>query len=219
MCALPPTDRNSSFSTLFVSWRVCVCVCVRARACLPACINMPLIRRNTMTVWIWGFSAVSLSEELLKNFTLSAPHFPHSIFGFDFQACVCYKGWEQRPLTCTPLRAHPCPSLFSSLCSHLPAPPARESEMNLNWLRVKSSCRGRFSGAEAVAGAAVLVVGYRGRRGWRRGGWVAPVGCQGAARWLLGSAVAIGRALKPLGGLTIWKAGWVWQGRRWVLGG
>lgn len=147
---------------------------------------MLLIRRNTTTVWIWGLSAVSLREELLKNFTLSAPYFPHSIFGFDFRACVCYKGWEQRLLTCTPLRAHPCPSLFSSLCSHLPAPPARESEMNLNWLRVKSSCRGRFSGAEAVAGAAVLVVGYRGVGGLEEG-WL------GSPCWLPGASPLVAR--------------------------
>lgn len=109
--------------------------------------------------------------------------------------CACCEGWELYTSLSIPI-----------LLSVLPAPPAKESEMNLNWLGVKSSCRGWFSGAEAVTRAAV-VVGYRGVGEDK----CRIVGCQGAACWLLGSAAAIGQVLKPLGDLTIWKGGWVWR--------
>lgn len=59
-------------------------------------------------------------------------------------------------------------------------------------MRVKRRCRGRFSEAEAVAGAAVVVDGYHGRSGVEEGRVGSPVGCQGDGHWLLGSAVAIG---------------------------
>lgn len=90
-------------------------------------------------------------------------------------------------------------------------PHSPESEMNLNWLRAKSSCQGRISGAEAVAGQWLVTKGGVG-------------GQAGLAYELPRSSLFVARefwrlVLKPLGCLTIWKAGWVWQGWRWVLGG